>query len=246
MTRNGSTYSYHRDALGSITHVTGEDGAVVQRYEYDSYGNLVSVLDPGFLQPYAFTGREWEPEVGLYYFRARYYDPAIGRFINKDPIGFGGGVNLYEYVGNQPTNLNDPLGLYPGQLPPPPPGYNASTWSTTGITETGRYVVTDPQGNRWIAHPEDDGHWRHWDKESGGTKERVPPNSKKPWPNQKRKPYGDQCADDPNGSAPEWTPPTSQPYSPFGQIFGLPIPFGLLSFLTEALAVGPTLVPVTP
>ncbi len=112
MTRAGQTYVYHRDGLGSITHLTDEAGQVVQRYEYDAYGNIAAQLDPGFVQPYAFTGREWDPETGLYYYRARYYDPKIGRFISEDPIGFDGGdVNLYSYVGMAPTNWRDPSGL---------------------------------------------------------------------------------------------------------------------------------------
>ena len=63
-------------------------------------------------QPYGFTGREWDKETGLYYYRARYYDPKGGRFIGKDPIGFNGGdVNLYRYVSNNPVNWRDPSGL---------------------------------------------------------------------------------------------------------------------------------------
>src|SRR5678815_1392652 len=59
-----------------------------------------------------FTGRE-NDGTGLYYYRARYYAPDLGRFISEDPLGFGGGdANLYAYVGNRPTSANDPLGLY--------------------------------------------------------------------------------------------------------------------------------------
>ena len=62
-------------------------------------------------QPYGFTGREWDKETGLYYYRARYYDPKGGRFISKDPIGFAGGdVNLYRYVQNNSINRIDPTG----------------------------------------------------------------------------------------------------------------------------------------
>jgi RHS repeat-associated protein len=60
---------------------------------------------------YAFTGREWDPEIGLYYYRARYYDPKVGRFVSEDPIGFAGGENHYSYVSNDPTTAIDPLGL---------------------------------------------------------------------------------------------------------------------------------------
>ncbi len=67
----------------------------------------------------AFTGREWDPETGLYYYRARYYDPKAGRFISEDPIGFEGGVNFLSYVGNNPTKWRDPSGheVFPNGVP---------------------------------------------------------------------------------------------------------------------------------
>jgi len=58
------------------------------------------------------TGREWDKETGLYYYRARYYDPMEGRFISKDPIGIVGGINLYSYVSGNPINKTDPLALF--------------------------------------------------------------------------------------------------------------------------------------
>jgi RHS repeat-associated protein len=67
----------------------------------------------------AYTGREWDPETGLYYYRARYYDPKVGRFISEDPIGFRGGVNFYSYVGGNPINRLDPFGLYHYNARPP-------------------------------------------------------------------------------------------------------------------------------
>ena len=100
--RNGATYIphyYHADGLGSITALSNSEGAVVQRYEYDSFGNLIVTTQGNIAQPYAFTGREYDSETGMYFYRARYYDPKFGRFITKDPIGFAGGdVNLYAYV----------------------------------------------------------------------------------------------------------------------------------------------------
>ena len=76
------------------------------------------MLGHGFSQPFTFTGREYDPESGLYYYRARYYDASTGRFISKDPIGFeGGDTNLYAYAGNNPVNFVDPTGLsYHGPL----------------------------------------------------------------------------------------------------------------------------------
>jgi RHS repeat-associated protein len=68
----------------------------------------------------AFTGREWDPETNLYYYRARYYDPKIGRFISEDPIGFAGGKgSLYTYVGSDPANFADPEGLVKFRNVPP-------------------------------------------------------------------------------------------------------------------------------
>jgi RHS repeat-associated protein len=89
-------------------------GMTVQKYDYDAFGNIKFTPYPIWIkQPYMFTGREYDPDTGLYYYRARYYDSKAGRFITRDPIGFGGGdYNLYAYVGNNPVNLIDPWGLH--------------------------------------------------------------------------------------------------------------------------------------
>lgn len=103
---------YHADGLGSIVALTNTAGAVVQTYSYDSFGNVTPTGT--ITQPYAFTGREYDYETGLYFYHARYYDPKAGRFVMKDPIGFDGGdVNLYGYVGSNPVNFTDSLGLRP-------------------------------------------------------------------------------------------------------------------------------------
>ncbi len=115
-------FYFHRDRLGNITEITDFEGAIVQRYVYDAFGNTTiydkdgSEITPSstnYLEnPYAFTGRELDPETGLYFYRARYYDPNTGKFISEDPIGFeGGDFNLYRYVGNNSLNFVDPFGL---------------------------------------------------------------------------------------------------------------------------------------
>ncbi|OGP46558.1 MAG: hypothetical protein A2022_06910 [Deltaproteobacteria bacterium GWF2_42_12] len=107
---SGQWYYYHQDQLGSVAAITDINRNIVQTYKYDSFGNITAT---SILQPYTYTGREWDSETGLYYYRARYYNPKIGRFTTKDPIGFGGGdVNLYVMVSNNPVNFTDPLGLF--------------------------------------------------------------------------------------------------------------------------------------
>lgn len=107
--RSGSFYYYHADGLGSITAITDASKIVVQRYTYDSYG--VPKATTYFRNPYQFTSREWDPETNLYFYRARTYDPYIGRFISKDPFSFDGGdVNLYGYTSQNPINFTDPTG----------------------------------------------------------------------------------------------------------------------------------------
>jgi RHS repeat-associated protein len=109
--QSNNLYYYHGDGLGSVNDLTDASGSVARTYRYDSFGRIISqtgTLD----QPFAFTGREYDAETGLYYYRARYYDPKAGRFTSKDPIGFGGGdVNLFRYVGNDPVDFKDPRGL---------------------------------------------------------------------------------------------------------------------------------------
>jgi RHS repeat-associated protein len=103
---NGSLY-YTGDHLGSTQALTDASGNVVEQIAYDSFGNGGSALTR-----YGYTGREHDPVTNLMYYRARFYDPQVGRFISEDPIGFGGlDVNLYGYVHNNPLHFNDPSGL---------------------------------------------------------------------------------------------------------------------------------------
>ena len=66
------------------------------------------------MNPFQYTARDYDSETGLRYYRARFYDQNIGRFISEDPIGFSGGVDFYAYVRNSPVNLFDPMGLAEG------------------------------------------------------------------------------------------------------------------------------------
>jgi RHS repeat-associated protein len=108
---SAGAYFYHYDGLGSVAAITDSTGKVVAKYDYEPFGRYKESLGSATKNPYTFTGREWDEESGLFFYRARYMDPKIGRFTSKDPIGFDGGdVNLYAYVRNNPMLYTDALG----------------------------------------------------------------------------------------------------------------------------------------
>jgi RHS repeat-associated protein len=105
---------YLTDRLGSVTGMIDAMGALINTTQYDSYGHILSQSNPAVADQLGFTGREYDAETGLYYFRARYYNPDLGRFQSEDPIGLtGGDYNISRYVVNNPINHNDPIGLSP-------------------------------------------------------------------------------------------------------------------------------------
>ena len=107
---NGNAvYYYHFDGLGSVVALSNNSGEVIERYSHDVFGEPNRVSDVN--NPYLFTGRRFDDETGLYYYRARYYSPEIGRFLQTDPLRYTKGLNLYTYCGNNPINLVDPWGL---------------------------------------------------------------------------------------------------------------------------------------
>lgn len=113
LSSNGVSKYFIADHLGSTNALTDASGAILEQTAYDSFGNATNQLSTR----YAFTGREFDNFTGLHYYRARFYDARLGRFISEDPIGFAGGdVNPYGYVGNGPLGAVDPSGLFPSQL----------------------------------------------------------------------------------------------------------------------------------
>ena len=118
MLRNGSASYYHQDGLGSITSLSNGAGVLVQTYAYDNFGKLTASTGT-LTNPFQYTGREFDSETGVYYYRARYFDSSAGRFLSQDPIRFRGGVNFYAYTRNNPVVLKDAWGFQgcPAQSP---------------------------------------------------------------------------------------------------------------------------------
>ncbi len=110
--QSGTAAYYEADGLGSITSLTTAAGTVANTYTYDSFGNQTASTG-AVSNRFFYTSRESVPKSGLYYYRARYYDPSIGRFISEDRLGLSGGINFYLYSRNRPMNLTDPSGLFP-------------------------------------------------------------------------------------------------------------------------------------
>lgn len=106
----GTLAFYEADGLGSITSLTDGTGSAVGAYTRDAFGKALTTADT-LGNRFRYTGREWDQETGLYYYRARYYDANLGRFLSEDPIKFAGGKNFYKYVANNPINAIDPTGL---------------------------------------------------------------------------------------------------------------------------------------
>ncbi len=160
MERNGQIYFYHANAIGSVLALTDASGNAACSYNYDSFGRTQTCA--AVANPFGFTGREYDPESGFYYMRARYYDPVTGRFITNDPLNITGRLlltqsgqagalaakrspqqlNPYSYAVNNPLVFTDPSGMncqgpiLPAQITTTPGHWVNAT-------------ITTPNGNWW-------------------------------------------------------------------------------------------------
>jgi len=115
---SNAVYYYHFDGLGSVVALSDVNNVIVESYSYDVFGaptiydvNEIQISQSAISNPYMFTARRADDETALYYYRARYYAFDIGRFLQTDPIGYVGGLNLYAYCDNNAVNCKDPMGL---------------------------------------------------------------------------------------------------------------------------------------
>jgi len=140
MVRDGTTHFYHTDQLGSVIALTNSNGQIEEQVLYSAFGKIQELttgptrtpasISAGVANPYYFAGREFDQETGLYFNRARYYDPGTGRFTGLDPIRYGGGdSNFYRYVLNNPLKGIDPMGT--------------TIWDITGDARTSN-IQADP------------------------------------------------------------------------------------------------------
>ena len=109
-TAGGSASYFLVDHLRTTRGLSDSSGALSSTLTYDSFGNLAS---GSASTRYTYTGRELDPDLGLMYYRARWYQPQQGRFVSEDPASLVGGINLFAYVGNSVPNQIDPLGTFP-------------------------------------------------------------------------------------------------------------------------------------
>lgn len=172
--RDNTRYYAHRDGLGSVVALSDAAGVMQATYSYDAFGQVLD--ETGTVDnPYGFTGRRLDDDTGLMYYRARYYDPEIGRFTQEDPSGIDDGLNLYAYVNNNPISKVDPTGLYSmwggfggfggsrsGGLPIV--NYSFSGYSLSSLLRPGYQLGYSPSTIHWRETPKPVSSWSTFGK----------------------------------------------------------------------------------
>jgi RHS repeat-associated protein len=178
---SGPRYDYAYDAQGNVVNVTDRSGTVVASYAYDAFGALVSSSESfpnGWSNPFRYDGAQgvrYDAETGLYWMSVRAYDPTLGRFLSRDPLGrlaaMGLDMQPYAYAGNNPVNYSDPSGMLfisgpSGEIATPAPSGGCGRFCPDSTGGSGKYTFTVNCGR---LHPGDsyynDPHckaWRIW------------------------------------------------------------------------------------
>jgi RHS repeat-associated protein len=144
-TSGGTTAWYLPDKLGTVRDIVDGSGNELDHIVYDSFGNITTETNATNGDRFKFAGMEYDAAIGQYYDRARGYGPALGRFVQQDPLGFASGdVTLYRYAGNNPPNLTDPTGLqYSGSGGNMGPVYNPIPVPQVGLSRSQRKSIDD-------------------------------------------------------------------------------------------------------
>ena len=145
--KDGNTYYFASDTLGSTLSVSGSDGAVVNSYSYDPFGNVLNSTE-GVENDFTFVGGYglMKNDSGTIYVRARNYDPETGRWISPDPIGIEGGENLYAYCGNDPVDNLDVSGCATVHI-----NADSYPWHVM-MNANGKYLSTQPDWDQDLAN----------------------------------------------------------------------------------------------
>ncbi len=240
---DGTALYYTRDHLGSVRELTDGSQTVRARYDYDPYGRMTKISgDRDSL--FGYTGHLWHPQSGLNLTLFRAYDPNLGRWISRDPIGERGGVNLYDYVSNNPVQYVDPYGLA-GIIPDPNGVVPGGPWTPNNAGRPGNYFgPKPPKGGRpeaqWVppeadgGPPGSEGYWKtkkpggKWDQRYDQEGNPITPDEAHPGPKScdnkdpKKEPEKDpNKPSERNWSIPElpdWVPPV---------VFGIGIGIGI-------------------
>ena len=138
----GAEHWYHPDLAGSTRILSDATGAQDAAFRYSPFGELVDGPAAGVFNPLLYIGRRFDPAIWAYDFRARAYDPRLGRFLQRDPAGTVEGTNLYRYAGDNPLTYTDPTGTVRQQVRADV-SYSHRDIASTNYTLKGRYEYPD-------------------------------------------------------------------------------------------------------
>ncbi|MEW6296036.1 MAG: RHS repeat-associated core domain-containing protein [Candidatus Diapherotrites archaeon] len=186
LNQGGSHYSYIFDGKGNVTGLLDENANVAATYAYGPFGEP-RVPSNYLQQPMQFSTKPYDEKTGLSYYGYRYYVPALGRWLTRDPIGEEGGINLYEFVGNDPVNYIDTDGLWRFPFRPlwrPSPSQRQPIPRSYPKPDQPQCKPAPPYAKGQPPNPDEflPEHWRRYEPKSGPFDPIYPPPPLPPWP----------------------------------------------------------------